>query len=309
MKAQKDSQWSRLKGLGLVLMLVALLSIAARCGEAPLGSADNPIVMAFVPSVETQQLLETVTPLVAMMEEETGYHIEAMIPTDYATVIEGMGTGKVDVAQLSPLAYVLANQKYGAQTILTYVRYGRPFYKGQIVVRADSGIESLKDLQGKKFAFVDPASTSGHLYPKALMIREGYDPERFFDEAFFAGGHDKALIALVDGQVDGAAVYDGARDLMTEIIPDIMEVTKVIAETESIPNDTIVVRQDLPSEMVEKLRDALLTIANTEEGKELLKNPYKIDGFVPSQDSDYDPVRLAAEALNIDLEEEVKKAP
>ncbi len=292
---------------------VSLLSISALLmgckTEPPLGSTERPIVMGFVPSVETGQLLETTTALTSLLEEETGYHIEPHIPTDYAAVVEGLGAGKVDVAQLSAVAYVLAHDKYGAQTILVTIRKGRTNYRGQIIVRADSDIHSLDDLEGKSFSFTDPVSASGHIYPKALLIQEGYDPDAFFGQTVFAGGHDRVIVAVMDGTVDGGAIYDGARDLpaIRELYPHIMEDTRLIAETEPIPLDTIVVRKDLPPEMVQRIKDAFLAVAATDEGAALLVDPYGIDGYLPSQDSDYDPVRDAARALGIDLEEWVKE--
>ena len=291
----------------VLLLFISALLIGCKA-EPPLGSAARPIVMGFVPSVETGQLLETTTALTKLLEEETGYQIEPYIPTDYAAVVEGLGAGKVDVAQLSAVAYVLAHDKYGAQTILVTIRKGKTDYRGQIIVRADSDIQSLDDLKGKSFAFVDPTSASGHIYPKAFLIQEGYDPDTFFGEAIFAGGHDRVIVAVMDGTVDAGAIYDGARDLPTirEMYPDVMEDTRVIAETKPIPLDTIVVRKDLPSEMVQKIKDAFLAVAATDKGAAILADPYGIDGYLPSQDSDYDPVREAARALGIDLEEWVK---
>jgi len=293
-----------------IVSLIFILTLLVGCqAEPPLGSAERPIVMGFVPSVETGQLLETTTALTKLLEEETGYEIEPYIPTDYAAVVEGLGAGKVDVAQLSAVAYVLAHDKYGAETILVTIRKGRTDYRGQIIVRADSDIRSLDDLKGKSFAFVDPTSASGHIYPKAFLIQEGYDPDTFFGETVFAGGHDRVIVAVMDGTVEAGAIYDGARDLpaIREMYPDLMEDTRVIAETRSIPLDTIVVRKGLPSEMVRKIKEAFLAVAATDEGAALLADPYGIDGYLPSRDSDYDPVREAARALGIDLEEWAKK--
>jgi len=301
-----------MKGTTLALRLGALLLVLVLAACAPsepaLGSAERPLVMAFVPSVETQQLLAVVTPFAQLLEKETGYRIRAEVPTSYVAVVEAMGAKKVDIAQLSPFAYVLARQKHGVETILTFVRTGKPTYQGYIVVRSDSGINTLDDLRGKKFAFVEPTSTSGHIYPKALLVQKGIDPDRFFASATFAGGHDKVLIALMSKQVDGGAVYDGARDLpgIVQQYPDIKTATKIIAETPPIPNDTIVVRPDLPADMVAKLREAIIKVSGTPEGETLLKKTYRIDGFVPSKDADYDPVRKAAEVLKIDLEQAIK---
>ena len=103
-----------------------------------------------------------------LLNKETGLHFKTSVATSYAAVIEAMGAGKVDIGWLATFSYVLAKDKYDVELLLIVQRFGSPFYRGQIMVRSDSGINSLKDLKGKSFAFVDPASTSGHLYPKTL---------------------------------------------------------------------------------------------------------------------------------------------
>jgi phosphonate transport system substrate-binding protein len=142
-----------------------------------------------------------------------------------------------------------------------------------------------------------------------LLLQKGYDPEHFFSQVLFAGGHDKVVIAVYNGQVDGGATFDDARTLVTTTLPDVMDRVKVIAYTEPIPNDLVSVRPGLPAEMVEKLQTALLDIAGTDEGRKVLKALYGIDGLEPTTDAAYDPVRHAAEFLNLDLEAEVAGKP
>jgi len=129
------------------------------------------------------------------------------VPTSYTTVIEAMGSNQVDVGWLAPFAYVLAHDKNGAQVILASLRQGSKTYRSQIIVRADSGINSIEQLRGKKFAFVDPASASGFLFPNALLAQQGIDYKAFFSDTIFAGGHDKVIIAVYNKQVDGGASF------------------------------------------------------------------------------------------------------
>ena len=91
------------------------------------------------------------------------------------------------------------------------------------MVRSDSGINSLKDLKGKSFAFVDPASTSGHLYPKTLLFSKGLDPKTFFGKSVFAGSHNAVVFSIYKGEVDGGAAYDGSRAAVAKSYPDIFE--------------------------------------------------------------------------------------
>src|SRR5258708_17935699 len=115
--------------------------------------------------------------------------------------------------------------------MLASLRQGSKTYRSQIVVRADSGINSIEQLRGKKFAFVDPASASGFLFPNALLAGMGLDYKTFFSDTIFAGGHDKVIIAVYNKQADGGASFGNnvdngpptdARTLVTSTPADAM---------------------------------------------------------------------------------------
>lgn len=291
-----------------------LLSLAILPGcakqEAQIGSKERPIVMAFVASVESRDLVVSGDELAGLLEKRTGYSFKTAVLTSYAAAIEAMGAGKADIVWYPPFSYVLAHEKVGARVILMTIRGGSRWYRGRIIVRKDSGINKLEDLKGKRFAFVDPLSTSGSVYPKLLLKEKGYDPETFFSRAIYAGGHDKAVIAVYNRQVDGAAIYGNgdtdARDRVIGTIKDVKEKTKVIALTEPIPNDTVAVSKDLPPEVVAKVRDALVAISRSEAGRRAVLALYGVDGLVPAKDSDFDPIRRAVRLLNVNLEEASK---
>lgn len=302
----------------LILTLALILPLAAACSvvqpsAAQLGTNDNPLKMAFVPSSDSQKVLSSGEPIGRLLERETGLKVKVSVPTSYAAVIEAMGANNVDVGWLAPFAYILARDKFGAEVILASVRGGSKTYSGQIITHADSGITNLEGLRGKKFAFVEPGSASGFLYPNALLAAQNIDYKSFFSETIFAGGHDKVVIAVYNKQVDGGATFGNsvegqvtdARTTVQGTLPDVMEKVKPIATTDPIPNDTVSVRKGLSPEMVAKIRDGLVTVADSAEGQQALKDLYRIDGLAPSTDGEYDPVRRSAKALNLNLEQEL----
>jgi len=162
--------------------------------------------MAVVPSVEQQQLATSGEQLGKMIEKQTGLSIKMSVPTSYAAVVEAMGANQVDVGWLPPFAYVLARQKHGVEVVLKSVRGGSASYNCLVIARADSGIRKVEDLKGKRFAYVDALSTSGCIYPKILLMNNGYDPEKFFRQTIFAGSHDAAIVAVYNRTVDGGAI-------------------------------------------------------------------------------------------------------
>lgn len=297
-----------------MIALILVLVVSAGCSrktESPLGSEENPIRMAMVPSLETTKLLASGEKLADLLQKETGYYFKASVPTSYAAVIEALGAGKLEVAWLAPLSYVLAHDKHNARVMLVTIRAGRKDYRGHIVARTDTGINSIEDLKGTKFAYGDPLSTSGTIYPKLLLLQNGFDPDTYFSQAINSSGHDKVVMAVYKGQVDAGAIYGGevsdAREKVVQLVPDIMEKTKVIAKTEPIPNDTVAVRGDMPDDMALKIRDGLMRVAKSDEGRRTVMDLYGIDGLALATDANYDSVRRAAKMLGIDIESSLKQ--
>lgn len=268
---------------------------------AALGTEANPIKLVWVPSGDTQKILAGAEKLDALLAKQ-GIYVKSSVATSYAAAIEALCAGQVDAAALATLSYVLAHDKCGAEVIVNSIRRGSATYNGQILVRADSGINTVADLKGKKFAFTDPASTSGYLYAVALLKANGVDPAKDLAEAVFAGSHNAAALAVYNGQVDAAATYVDVRNSLEQDFPDIKEKTKVIAQTDPIPNDTITVSKNMPADLKERLKQALLALMQTEEGKQVGYEIYEWDGLAESNDALFEPVRVAAAALGIELQ-------
>ncbi|MGH2500510.1 MAG: phosphate/phosphite/phosphonate ABC transporter substrate-binding protein, partial [Candidatus Limnocylindria bacterium] len=279
-----------------------------------LGSADRPIVLAFTPSQDTQRITASGNAIAASLERATGLRWRVSVPTSYAASIEGMCASNVDAAFLAPLQMVLAIDRTCAEPILSSLRNdetGKPSatYNSQILVRSDSGINDVRGLKGKKFAFVDTISASGYLIP-SLVIRNkgGEDPKTFFaaNGIVFAGGHDRAVLALYNGQVDGAASFIDVRT-NRGMPADIMEKTRRLDTAGPIPNDGIALRKGFPADLGKQVEDALLAYATTTEGKAALKALYTIDGLQSIDSNFYDSMRDAAKLAGIDLGVEAAK--
>jgi len=198
---------------------------------------------------------------------------------------------------------VLARQKHGVELMFVVERFGSPFYKGQIVVRAGSGIETLEDLKGRTFAYVDPASTSGHLYPKSLIAASGHDPDRFFSRVVFAGSHNAVLLSVLKGEVDGGATYDDVRATVVKSYPDIFQKIRVLAYTRDIPNNTVTVRKGLPPGITARVKSGLKALTRSPEGSRILKKVYGVEGLV-DLDGLFDPVRETGRLLGLEMNPE-----
>lgn len=273
----------------------------------PLGHEKNPVVMAFVPSTEAQKVIDSGEELVQLLEQECALAFKATMATSYVGIVETMAVGKVHVAWLPPMAYVYAHQRNGDEVLLKVVRKGKSTYRGQVVVMADSPINSIEDLRGKTVAYTDPASASGYLFPASLLISHGLDLDEDL-EMYPAGSHDAALLALLKGSVDAAFCYDDVRTkLLGTDFSDVMETTRILSYTDDIPADNVTASSKLDAAIANKVKAALVNLVATEHGQAVMFDLYEVEDLVDSLDSDYDGLRIVARQLGLDIELEVRK--
>jgi len=293
----KKSMWL------VAFVLLTVLSMAlAGCGTPELGTADNPIIMSFVPSGDTQEIIASGEQLAQMIMDKTGLVIESNVGTDFAAVREAMGAGKAHIGWLNTFNYVLANEKFGVDVGLVTQRFGLTYYTGQLNVRADSGITTLEDLKGKVMCWVDPNSTSGYIIPRIMLKANGVDPDTDFSKTVEAGSHNNVITEVYNGNCDVGASYADARSSIEKDFPDVKEKVIILATTTEIPNDTVAFTKDFPAETREKIVNALLEISATEEGKAALGTLYSIEALVAADDTFFDAFRADLSKAGIDIE-------
>jgi phosphonate transport system substrate-binding protein len=291
----------------VLLVLLSLLALTlAGCGGQELGTEDNPIVMSFVPSSDTEDAVTSGEAISQMLLEETGLVVEANIGTDFAAVREAMGAGKAHIGWLNTFNYILSNEKYDVDVGMVTERFGNTYYVGQLNVGADSGIASLEDLKGKVMCWVDPNSTSGYIIPRIMLAANGIDPDNDFARTVEAGSHPNVVTAVYNGDCDVGASYDDARSAVEDDLPDVKEKVVVLAKTTEIPNDSVSFIKDFPEELRAQIIAALLAYAATEEGHEALNTLYNIDSLQEADDTFYDGFRADLSKAGIDIEELAK---
>jgi phosphonate transport system substrate-binding protein len=283
-------------GIGIAAAIFASAGVAGLASAAEL---PKQLVMAITPSNIPTELFKGGEVFAAELAKTVGIPIKVYMPTDYLGVVEALRNRTADMAFVHPAGYVFANREAKAQIVAVDVWHGKTSYTSRFYVRKDSGITSLEGLRGKTIAFVDPGSTSGYVYPMVMLIKKGLvtnrDPKTFFKDAMFAGTHEAALLALLNGSVDAVASFDLApQQYLKE--KEKVERLSYVAETEPIPEAGMCVRDGLDPSLVKKLTESLMAF-NAPEYRPVLKNFYGIDGFAPAKDSDYNPVREAIDML------------
>jgi phosphonate transport system substrate-binding protein len=274
------------------------LTTALALAAAPAGAADR-LHLVLTPSQKPTDLMATGEEFGQVLGKLVGMPVRVTVASDYAAVIEALRNRTADLAFVHPGGYVLASREAKATIVAKNLWHGKSSFTSRIYVRRDAGIKTIEDLRGKTIAFVDPASSSGYIYPMVLLIKRGLvtnrDPKSFFKEVVFSGAHDASMRALLNGHVDAIASFDMARE---QYLKDTAERERLIfvAETEPIPEAGIAARDGLDPATFAKVRAALLQIRAPAHAA-LLKRLYEIDGFETAEDREYDPVRAAIELL------------
>lgn len=286
-------------------LLLSVFTLAA-CGG---NDSVNPDVLEvqLIPSRDAAVLDAQRGPLEAILEAELGMEVNVTVATDYNALIEAMASGQVHVGLLATASYVLAKEEGAAEVILKSLRYDvddngntledQPLvdgYKSQLIVGADSGITGVEDLVGKRIAISSFTSTSGFVWPANLLADNGIDPES--DVTWVnAGGHDNAVLAVINGTADAAFTFKDARTLVAGDYPNVNELVIFLQDTENIPNDTIAVIPDLDEDLVQRIKDAFIAISEDPEKIAVMTAIYNHLGYAVAVDSEYDVVRTYLE--------------
>jgi multiple sugar transport system substrate-binding protein len=288
---------------------------------ATLGTADNPIIVAFEPSATSQEITAGGQQLLDLLSQETGLTFKGVIPTSYAALTEAMGSGNAQIGWMATFAYILAHQKGFADVALITNRFGSDHYGAQFIARADAGftpaadvpatdaeIDTLLQFKGKRPCYTDPQSTSGYVIPLIFLKKAGLNTDTDLQPAVYAQGHTQVVRAVYAGGIcDFGATFVDARTGVTKDLPDVMDKVVVVYQTKAlIPNDNMSYAPDLPQDLRDKVTAAMLKIADTEAGKTALNDLYQIGGLVKTDDTVYDEFRSYLQASGVDLSQYVK---
>lgn len=263
---------------------------------------EKVIKMGFVPLKNSEKLVEDLKPISDYLSERLGVKVEAFTASNYIGVVEGLGSGSVDFGIIPPFSSLLAQKQSNAKPILTSKgKTGKPGYTAELYVRKDSGIKSLQDVKGKKVAFVDPSSSSGYIYPGAMLVNAGLNLDKDISYQF-SGGHDKSLQLLLNKDVDVIATFDGVEDRYAKDFPQAKTDIQKLATSDMIPGVMVTTSDKMDKELQKKLEQALRDIEKDPKMKELFTKMFSITGFTDVDQDAYKKVEATAKIMNVDLD-------
>ena len=261
-------------------------------------SAQTVLTVGLIPSEDSRAMIANSQAMMDMLSKSLGMPVKPFVAADYNGVIEALRSKRLDVAYLGPFSYVLGTTvaDIEAFAVAETKKAGRSFYHSVVIAHKDSGIKTVNDLKGKTFAFVDPSSTSGHLFPKSGLMKAGLNTDKDFSRVFFSGSHDSNAIAVQNKKVDAAAIADRILDAaITKGLvkrEDIVEVWR----SDPIPESPTVWRKDLSPDLKKRIQAAFLQVKDIPWSDQGMLN-----GFFPTNDAAYDVIRETAKSLNLDL--------
>jgi len=257
----------------------------------------TPLHLGVAGVVSPQGTLEDYAPLAEYLGRHLGRPVELVQRRTYAEVNDLIARRAVDVAFVCTSAYVAGRREFGMRLLVAPEVRGKAEYRSLLIVPVDSPARSMADLRGKVFAFTDPMSNTGRLYPTSLVMALGETPETFFQRTFWTYSHDDAVRAVADGLADGAGVDSLVYDAMVAREPRLGTRTKIIHRSPPFASPPVVVSPDVHPALRDTIQELLLGLDSDADGRSVLTE-LGVDRFVVIEDAAYASVRALEATVN-----------
>lgn len=238
----------------------------------PVIDESAPVYMGVIPFLQPDKLREQIDPVCQYLQKKLGRKVFMVTASDYESLARLLELNKVHMAWFSHASFEELRGKNLWQALCRPKQNGSVVYDSQIIVNAKSEIQSVKELRGKVFAYVDRYSGSGFFFPNIYFAKHGIKPLEFFSRVEFTQSHRSSILGVLDGLYDAAAVYS------TDLVNQDEAGLRVIARTGPIPNDPIVVREDMDPSLKRHIEEALLKMHQDPDGIEHMKKLTAVRG-------------------------------
>ena len=258
----------------------------------------SSITLAVVPSStpgDRRAALDAVCDALAKILE---IRVRGAMPATYAELASELEKDRVQYAWMSPTLMVLTSEQVKLQPLLSAVRGDTMEYRSALFVDGKGPTRSIEALRHTTVAWVDRTSASGYLYPRIHLAAHGIDPRELFAKELFLGSHDAVVRAVLDGRADVGATYAEQpppgqpihRAGFCDVAPD--HPMRVLEWTQPIPNDVIAGHGLMQKAEHRVFGNAVLTLAEREDGRKLLFNAFHTERFMTTPRNTLRPLHL-----------------
>jgi len=281
-----------LKKLHKLLFLAVLLLTGAAHQAMADGNRPEKLVVGLLPGESAPTVMRLNEPLRAYLEKRLGLPVELVVGANYAATSEALRFGRLDIAFLGPVTYILQSRKAKLEPFArpSHDVVG-PTFQAVIIVPADSPAKSLADLKGQEIAFGDPASTSGTWVPRYMLVAAGLVSERDYTLRVL-GAHDAVALAVANHKVAAGGLSKPVYDRLLKEGKIDSKAVRILSDSPAIPEYMWTFRDGIDPAFKEQIRKAFIEVNDPEALK-----VFRAEAFIPCVDSDVDRVRLWIEAI------------
>ena len=259
--------------------------------------------IGLIPEQNILRQMQRYQPLGQYLEGHTGIAIKFVVLPRYGNIVDNFKELGLDGAFWGSFTGALAINKLGVKHIARPVNPdGTSSYRGYLFVRKDSKIENVEDMEGRIMAYVDRATTAGYLFPMAYLREQGVaNPDTYFKEAYFSGSHDASILAVLQGDADVGAAKNTIYDRLITNNKEAKNQLVILASSLDVPSNGLGLASHVSDALATRLKKALLSMADSPQGKEVLQN-FGIKRFVETSKQDYKPVFDMSDKAGINLD-------
>jgi phosphonate transport system substrate-binding protein len=277
-------------------LVATLLALAA--GTA-LAQATTVLRVSAIPDEAPTELQRKFKPLGDYLQRETGLQVQFTPVTDYAAVVEGLASQKIDLAWLGGFTFVQAKIRTNGAATPIVQRAEDEKFTSKFIVPTDSPAKTLADLKGKNFAFGSPSSTSGHLMPRFYLGQAGIQPDTDFKAVAFSGAHDATVAFVASGRAEGGVLNASVWDKLVEAKNPNAAKVRVLATTPPYYDYNWTVRPGLDAALTKKLTDAFLKLDPSQPAMKEIMDLQRASRFIATKSSNYDGIEAAAKSAGL----------
>ncbi|PCC97734.1 putative selenate ABC transporter substrate-binding protein [Halopseudomonas pelagia] len=281
----------------LAVMAGLCLSVATVFASTPALAEQDVLRVSAIPDEAPTELLRKFEPLGAYLEKELDMKVSFQPVSDYAGVVEALGSKRLDLAWLGGFTFVQARIRTGDAIPLVQREQDAVFTS--TFITADPKIKEHKDLKGKSFAFGSVSSTSGHLMPRYFMQQDGLDVDNYLGRVGYSGAHDATVAWVESGRVDAGVLNASVWEKLVEDGKVDTDKVRVYTTTPTYFDYNWTVRGDMDPELVERIKQAFLKLDPENPEHKAILDLQRASRFVETKPENYQGIEEAARAAGL----------